>query len=76
MSIRSQSDIVALNNEKSEKGKEVVDKIRIPGLSSLHLKPKDEIAEVLINLLKSRHGVTEVKWRIGEDYISLSYIAP
>lgn len=42
------------------------DKLRIPGLEILHTKPFDEQAETLVNILKSRKGIREIRWVLGE----------
>ena len=68
--IKTQSDIVAatLLGEETE----VKEKIKLPDLDKLHLKPKDEIAEVLVNLLKSRRNITSIHWDIGSPFIIIT----
>ncbi len=59
----SQSDI--MKQELSEKPRQVTDTLRLPGIDKLHLKSKDEIAEVLANVLKSRANITALKFVVG-----------
>jgi hypothetical protein len=47
------------------------DRLRLPGIEGLHLRPVDEIAETLAVALKARPNVREVRYVIGE-YIELT----
>lgn len=60
----TQADLVAEEQLKEERV--TSEKIRIPGVESLHLKNRDEIAEVLVNVLKSRAGIKEIKYVVGK----------
>lgn len=48
----------------------VTEKLRIPGVESLHLQPLDEVAEklaeVFYNVLRSRSNLLEFRYSIGE----------
>lgn len=41
------------------------DKLVLPGIETLHLKPTIEIAEVLANVLRSRPNITRMDFIIG-----------
>ena len=41
------------------------EKIRLPGIETLHLKSKEEIAEVLTMVLKSRTNIVGLNWVLG-----------
>jgi hypothetical protein len=47
-------------------------KLKLPGITTLHTKSFPEVAETLVNALKSQANVTEVRYVIGE-YIELTY---
>ena len=74
--LNNQEDLVrdyTLRNKDTDK--EVTDRLRWPGIRELHTKPRDEIADTLANVVKSRANITRVNWEIGKDYIEISYIA-
>lgn len=76
-SLRTQEDIVKeMLMKETDKGKVVTDKVRMPGLSQLHLKPRVEIAESLVTVLKSRQNIKEIKWEIGAEFIEIKYLVP
>jgi len=56
---KTQSDLVDQNM------KDVTDILKLPGIEALHTKPVEEIAAVLANLLKSRVGITSLKFVVG-----------
>lgn len=60
---KTQADIVAQDQMLMEK--EVTENLRLPGLDRLHTKSKEEIAEVLVNILKSRQNITRIDWVLG-----------
>lgn len=62
--VKSQQEQV--NDELSTQRKIVTERLVIPGIATLHEKPKDEIAAVLANLLKSKAGMISLKFVIGE----------
>jgi GrpB-like predicted nucleotidyltransferase (UPF0157 family) len=70
---RTQADIVAEQAIQEGKGKERVERIYLPGLEQLHVKPREEQAMVFVNLLKSRPNITSMYWELGREYIELSY---
>jgi hypothetical protein len=61
--------------QNKDTNKEVTDRLKWPGLSELATKPKEEIADTLVNILKSRANITRINWEIGQYYIEISYIA-
>ena len=62
--MKSQSDLVAA--DQGYEPKEVVHKVSVPGLKSLHNKSISEIAEVLASVIKSKNNVVELRYRVGE----------
>ena len=46
-------------------------RIAVPGIQSLHFRPRKEIGEVLSNVILSQANVTEVKYVLGK-YIELT----
>ena len=70
MAIRSQADIVkeALTQER----RVFIEDLRLPDIENLHTKPRDEIAVVLTNVLKSRSNITKMVWTIGKS-LELTY---
>lgn len=67
---RTQSEVVeeALNNSQ----KVHVETLKLPGITTLHTKPTDEVAAVLANLLKSRTGIISLKFVVG-SHVELTY---
>jgi hypothetical protein len=73
--LKNQAEIVAKDQMLRETGREVTDKLRVPGLTELPSKTREEVAEVLVNVLKSRKDITRINWKIGESFIEVSYLA-
>ena len=71
---RTQNDIVLNSLAGSEIGTEIVEKVKFPNVESLHLRPREEIAEMLVTILKSRTGITRINWELGQPFIEISYI--
>jgi hypothetical protein len=75
---RNQEEIVQHTLEQDAlrtiPGRETTEKVYFPGIDTLYAKSKAEIGEALANVLKSRPDVLEIRWRVGENYIELSYI--
>jgi len=70
---KNQEDIVAADGGIAP---EVVkEKVRIPGIETLHEQPSDEIGEVLAMILRSRAHVKEVRYVVGE-YVELTTQRP
>ena len=44
----------------------VTERLALPGIETLHTKGAAEIAQVLANVIKSRHGVTKISFTFGE----------
>lgn len=76
MPVNNQSDLVknflTLN---SESGQLVTDRVRIPELESLPSKSKEEIAETLTLLLKSRSNLKKIVWELGQPFVELTYLS-
>lgn len=71
---KTQSDIVAMSIlDRPQPGTIISEKVNIPGIESLHFKTRDEIAEVIVNTLKSRPLIQKISWEVGKDYIEISY---
>lgn len=47
------------------KPKQEVVQLALPGIESLHQKPTTDVAAALANVLKSRPGIVELRWKIG-----------
>jgi hypothetical protein len=52
---------------------EITETIKLPGISTLHMKPTEEIALVLTNLLKSRSNIKSITYVIG-SHIELTCV--
>jgi len=67
---KTQSDIV----KKEEPMVPIIEKekLRIPGIKTLHTEPAQHIAEVLAMVIRSRAHILELNWVLG-DYIELTY---
>lgn len=50
---------------------DITEKLSIPGIENLHLKPVEEIALVLANVIKSRRAIKSFTYQVGE-YIEIS----
>jgi hypothetical protein len=67
---RHQGDIV---HNKGPIAPEIqTEKIKIPGIETLHDQPAKHVAEVLAMVVRSRAHVMEMKWVLGK-YIELTY---
>jgi len=74
MPARNQQDFV--NNYKADQGdtpRSITDRLQWPGIDHLHMKSREEIAETLVNVLKSRANITNVNWELGKSYIEITY---
>jgi hypothetical protein len=71
MAPRTQEQLV--NQMRIEEGsmEPTVNRLRLPGIGTLHLQDREEIAAVLINVLKAQKNIVEFKWVLGE-YIELT----
>lgn len=47
---------------------------KILGLTQLHTKPKDEVAEVFISQCLERRGIVGFEWRVGTDTLTVSVV--
>jgi hypothetical protein len=43
------------------------EKIHVPGIKTLHLKPTEEVAAVLANIIKSRNAVKAITYNVGDS---------
>ena len=64
MQKQNQADYVT--EEMGFKPEVVQEKIVFPGIKQLHEKPTAEIAEALAMALKSRSGIIELRYKVGE----------
>lgn len=69
----NQADIVRDN--KDYVPETTTEKVRVPGIETLHEKPADEIAEVLALVLRSRSNVVAIKYELG-SHIELTLGQP
>ena len=60
---KSQSDL--LREQIEAQNEEITEVLKVPGIQTLHTRSKDEIAAVLSNLIKSRAGITSLKFVLG-----------
>lgn len=61
--------------EKVPKNAKVeVDTVRPPGLKELAVRPRMEIANLLIGLLDYRKGIVGIEWKVGSDAVQISYV--
>lgn len=65
---QTQADIVNNYPKLGTLGSEVKEELTTPGIKELHLRSKDEIAEVLTQILKSRRDIVGLHWRFGEKF--------
>lgn len=49
----------------------VVNKVRVPGIETLHNKSREDICIALSNVLKTQPNIKELRWVIGE-YVELT----
>lgn len=62
---KNQADIVAFGQEALPS--EYTEKVSLPGITTLHQRSKEEIAEALANLLKSKNNIKALRYIIGES---------
>jgi hypothetical protein len=60
---------------ETERREEVKEKIKLPGIETLHTKSMEDIAEVLTNVIKSKTNIKEMRWVLG-SYIELTWTKP
>lgn len=68
----NQNELVQQYMREEGMGTPVTEQLRVPGVETLHLMPREDIADVFVNVLKSRSGITEVKWVVGK-YFEITY---
>jgi hypothetical protein len=69
MPARTQQDLV--NEELLTRPRVTKELLKLPGITTLHTKSKEEIAETLTMVLKSRANIVGMNWVIGQ-YIELT----
>ena len=69
MPARTQQDLV--NEELLSQDRVTIEKLKLPGITTLHTKSKEEIAETLAMVLKSRANIVGMNWVLGK-YIELT----
>lgn len=67
MPAKTQSDLV--NEELLSQPKVTQEVLRLPGINTLHQKSKEEIAETLTMVLKSRANIIGLNWIVGEKIV-------
>jgi len=50
----------------------VTTRVKIPGIETLHNRTRQEIAEVLANVMKTQQDITEIKYVLGK-YIEITH---
>lgn len=60
---KSQTDLV--RDELSTQNNEIVERVKVPGIETLHERSTEEIAAVLANIIKSRAGITKLTYVKG-----------
>ena len=64
MPARTQSDLVT--EELLSQPRTTKEKLRLPGIEKLHTKTKEEIAETLAMVLKSRPNIVQLDYVVGK----------
>jgi hypothetical protein len=70
VTIRNQDDLV--KQFLATEPKVITEKLKMPGIETLHQKRVEEIAETLAIVLKSKAKILEMKYRVGE-YLEVTY---
>jgi len=70
---QNQADIIRDNKDFVPETE--TERIRVPGIETLHEKSADEIAEVLALVLRSRNNVVAIKYELG-SHIELTLGQP
>ncbi len=72
--LQTQNTIVknTLQHRAEKRMTTITEKVSVPGLATLHTKGTEEVAKVLANVLKSRAGVTQIQWSVGQAYIEVT----
>lgn len=63
--IKTQADLVAEAMGGANQHEVRTEYIRLPGLDVLHKKTKEEVAEIITNVLKSQANIVGMKWMFG-----------
>jgi hypothetical protein len=66
----NQTDL--LKQQIQSQNQTVTEKMKVPGIETLHLKSADEIGNVLANVIKSRSGVISLVFVMG-SHIEIEY---
>lgn len=66
----TQDDLV--HQQSDVKPDEATERLRLPGIKTLHTKNLAAIGEALANVLKSRPNITSLTYKIGE-YVEITY---
>ena len=59
----NQTDL--LKEQLQSQNQEFTEKLKVPGIETLHQRPAAEIGAVLANIIKSRAGVTSLSYVMG-----------
>lgn len=65
----TQKDIVSetLRDHATQRMTTTTETLTPPGIQTLHLKELSEIGEVIANVIKSRRGVTQLVYNVGQS---------
>lgn len=72
--IKPKTQTEKVNLELSQVPTTITERLKLPGIETLHARPVEEIAAVLTNVLKSRPGIEEIKLVVG-SHIEIKYAA-
>jgi hypothetical protein len=72
LNMKTQNEVV--EQELQSTTKEFTEIVKLPGIDKLHTKPFDEIGLVLANLIKSKAGITALKFVVG-SHIEITFDA-
>lgn len=67
MPAKTQQDLV--NEEFFAQPRNTRESLKLPGITTLHQKSKEEIAETLAMVLKSRTNIVGLNWIVGKEIV-------
>ena len=70
---KSQADLVQEKVMEEGVETETTEKVKFPGLATLHEQTRDEMAEVFVMILKSRANVIAFRFEVGSPHVELTY---
>lgn len=66
INVKDQTQLISDNLEASPR--QITERLETPGVTTLHLKSRDEIAAVLANIIKSRSELVALKYVLGSHF--------